>query len=438
MNNIIRGQVFYFLENPIHCKNKNDCYRFFSDGGLVIQSDIIKETGSFNDLRVKYPDHNIIDYSGCLVMPGFIDTHIHYPQTEIIGSYGKQLIDWLNDFTFPVEQNFNKTDYAQKIADRFIRELLSNGTTTCMAYATSSLTSADAIFEAASRYNLRIIAGKVLMNRNAPSAICDNVEAARRDCEYLIGKWHNSGRNSYVITPRFAITSDMEELMMAGDLHKKYPDTFIQTHLSENKAEIQSTLSLFKDCTDYLNVYEKAGLVTDRSFFAHCVHLSESEYGRLKDSGSTIIHCPSSNLFLGSGLFDIRKAYGYGAHVCIATDVGAGTSFSLLKTLSDAYKISQINGYPMSTLESFYMITLGAARALKLEDRIGSFKAGNEADFVVLDYNVPSIQKYRKENLMRMGQWDIEKLLFGLQTLGDDRNIKATYIMGEKVDLAEE
>lgn len=430
MNFIVHGQIFDFLKSPSDCKNRNDCYRLFNDGGLVIEKGYVRDIGDFENMKLKYPHFEIADYSDYLIMPGFIDTHIHYPQTEIIGSYGKQLIDWLNEYTFAVEQNFNGKEYAQNVARLFIEELLKNGTTTCMTYATQSSVSVDSIFEAACVVNLRIIAGKVMMNRNAPSAICDTVESARNDCEYLIGKWHHNGRNLYAVTPRFAITSDMDELKMAGDLHRKYPDTYIQTHLAENLAEVQSTMDLFTDCSDYLNIYEKAGLVDGYSFFAHCIYLSESERRRLKSSGSVIVHCPSSNLFLGSGLFSMRNAVDSAINACIATDVGAGTSFSMLRTLGDAYKVGQLNGYTMDPLESFYRITSGAAKALKLEDKIGSFRVGNEADFVVLDYRSPDILKHRMNYLIKGGQWDIQKLLFGLQTMGDDRNIRATYIMG--------
>jgi len=430
MKTIIHGQIFDFIKNPSDCSNPGDSYRFLVDGSLVIENGYIKEVGDFNSMKSKYSDYRIIDHSDCLVMPGFIDTHIHYPQTEIIGSYGRQLIDWLNEYTFSVEKNFNDREYAQNIARLFIKELLKNGTTTSMTYATQSAVSADAIFEAASEYNMRFIAGKVLMNRNAPSVICDTVESARKDCECLINRWHHEGRNLYAITPRFAITSDMEQLKMAGELHKKYPDTFIQTHLSENPSEVKTTLELFSDCRDYLEVYETAGLVDDYSFFAHCIHLSQSERQRLKSAGSIVVHCPTSNLFLGSGLFSLKETIESGIKTCIATDVGAGTSFSMFRTLGDAYKISQLQGYTVNSLESFYSMTYGAARALKLEDKIGSFRIGNEADFIVVDYRTPDIQKHRMNYLVNQGKWNVENMLFGLQTMGDDRNISATYIMG--------
>jgi guanine deaminase len=291
-------------------------------------------------------------------MPGFIDTHTHYPQTEIIGSYGKQLIDWLNGYTFPVEEHFNNINYASRVADMFIKEVLRNGTTTCMTFGTVNPASVDAIFSAASKYNMRLIAGKVLMNRNAPPGICDSIHSARHDCESLIEKWHKYNRNIYALTPRFAITCDMEELSLVGDLYNKYPDTFIQTHLAENVSEIKMTMKLFPDCSDYLNVYEKAGIVTDRTIFAHCIHLSDSEFERIHSAGSVIAHCPTSNLFLGSGLFNMSKSNSYTEKTIIATDVGAGTSFSLLKTLSDAYKVQQINGYPMNAFESYYSLTI--------------------------------------------------------------------------------
>ena len=271
------------------------------------------------------------------------------------------------------------------------------------------------------------------MDRNAPAGLTDTAEQGESESRSLIETWHGKGRNRYVITPRFAISCSAGQLIAAGRLHEQYPDTYIQTHLSENKDEIDSTLSLFPDCRDYLEVYERAGLVTDRSVFGHCIHLSDSECRRLAESGSVVAHCPTSNLFLGSGLFDMQQANRIGMQTVLATDVGAGTSFSLLRTMGESYKVQQLNGYPMSVFESLYKCTLGAAKALHLDDEIGCFGKARKADFIVVDYAATPSQQVRMDYLKRNGKWTLENKLFGLQTIGDDRNILATYVIGKRV-----
>lgn len=306
-----------------------------------------------------------------------------------------------------------------------------------MAYATVHKTSVDALFSVASEYNMRMLTGKVMMDRNAPQALTDTKESGYTDSRALIESWHKKGRNLYVITPRFSITSTHGQLITAARLHEEYPDTYIQTHLSENKGEIDSTLSLSPECQDYLEVYERAGLVTDRSVFGHCIHLSDSECRRMAEAGAIIAHCPTSNLFLGSGLFNMQQANRINIQTTLATDVGGGTSFSLWKTMAESYKIQQLNGYSMSVFESLYKCTRGTAKALMLDDKIGSFEPGREADFIVVDCTVTSSQQIRKEYLQRNGKWTLENKLFGLQTLGDDRNIAATYLMGRPVYLSD-
>ena len=427
---LYRGEVFDFTDSPL---DRTDAFRYFPDGALVVKEGIIIDCGSFKELEDRYAGCELIDYSGKLIMPGFIDSHIHYPQAEIIGMYGKQLLEWLNDYTFPAEQAFSSPEHAERIARFFVQELFRNGTTTCMAYATVHTASVAALFSVASEYNMCMMTGKVLMDRNAPDGLTDTARRGEAESRSLIETWHKKGRNRYVITPRFAISCSNEQLTAAGRLHEQYPDTYIQTHLSENKEEISNTLSLCPGCRDYLEVYERAGLVTDRSVFGHCIHLSDSECRRLAKAGSVIAHCPTSNLFLGSGLYDMRQANRIGMQTTLATDVGAGTSYSLLRTMGESYKVQQLNGYPMSVLESFYKCTLGAAKALHLEDEIGSFGKGRKADFIVLDYAVTPSQQIRREYLERNGRWELENKLFGLQTLGDDRNIMATYIVGKQV-----
>lgn len=427
---LYRGEVFDFTDSPL---NRTDAFRYFPDGALIVKEGIITGCGPFREIKDRYAGCELIDYSGKLIMPGFIDSHIHYPQAGIIGMYGRQLLDWLNDYTFPAEQAFASPEHADKIARFFVQELFRNGTTTCMAYSTVHPASVNALFSVASEYNMCMITGKVLMDRNAPEGLTDTAGRGEAETRSLIEAWHKKGRNRYAITPRFAISCSNEQLTAACRLHKQYPDTYIQTHLSENKEEICNTLSLCPGCRDYLEVYERAGLVTDRSVFGHCIHLSDSECRRLAEAGSVVAHCPTSNLFLGSGLYDMRQANRIGMRTTLATDVGAGTSYSMLRTMGESYKVQQLNGYPMPALESFYKCTLGAAKALHLEDETGSFEKGRKADFIVLDYAATPSQQIRREYLECNGKWNLENKLFGLQTLGDDRNVTATYVMGKQV-----
>ena len=431
---LYRGEVFYFKASPL---DTDDFYCYFPDGLLVVSQGKIIETGTYQDIKDRYPETSITDYSGKLLMPGLIDSHVHYPQSEMIGMYGRQLLDWLNEYTYPTEEAFSNPEYAERVARFFLNELFRNGTTTCMAYATVHKESVDALFSVASGYNMQMLTGKVLMNRNAPQELMDTEESGESDSRKLIEAWHKRGRNLYVITPRFSITSTHGQLISAARLHEEYPDTYVQTHLSENKNEIDSTLSLSPECTDYLEVYERAGLVTERTVFGHCIHLSDSECRRMAEAGAIIAHCPTSNLFLGSGLFDMQQANRINIRTTLATDVGGGTSFSLFRTMGEAYKVQQLNGYSMPVFESLYKCTRGTAKALKLDDKIGSFEQGREADFIVVDYAVTPSQQIRKEYLERNGKWDLENKLFGIQTLGDDRNILATYVAGNRVYLSD-
>lgn len=427
---LYRGEVFYFTDSPL---SRSDAWCYYPDGALVICKGKVVEAGGYERIKAHYPEVQIIDYTGKLLMPGFIDSHIHFSQSEIIGMYGKQLLDWLNEYTFPAEEAFSSSEHASEIARFFVHELLKNGTTTCMAYATVYPESVSALFSVASTYNMRMLTGKVLMNRNAPEQLLDTIGRGESDCRKLIETWHGKGRNQYVITPRFAITSTIEQMKKAALLHAEYPDTYIQTHLSENWNEIESALSLCPGHSDYLEIYERCGLLTDRTVFGHCIHLSEKECERLASANAVIAHCPTSNCFLGSGLFNMRQANEYALQTTLGTDVGGGTSISLLRTMAESYKVQQLRGYSMSVFESLYKCTLGSAKALKLDDRIGSFEPGREADFIVVDYTSTSVQQLRKEHLIRIHKWNIENKLFGLQTLGDDRAIVATYLMGREV-----
>jgi len=432
MIKIIRGEIFDFFGKLSHDASK-PVPRFFSDGALAISEGKVVELNFYKNIREKYPEAPCEDYSGKLIVPGFMDTHIHYPQTGIIGLFGYQLIDWLNGYVFPAERSYKDPAYAKAVAKLFIQELFRNGTTSCMAFSTVHKEAADALFEAASRYNMRMITGRVWMNRNGDAALMDDTHKAYEETLALIEKWHKKGRNLYAITPRFAVSCDEASLDMQGELHAEFPDTYMQTHLSENDQEMHMVHALFPEAEDYLAVYEKAGLVTNRTIFAHGIHLSDSELERLAKAGAAIAHCPTSNLFLGSGLFDMKRTHEAGVQVSIATDVGGGTSFSLLRTLDEAYKVQQLHNYALKPFEAFYRITMEAAKALHLDHLMGNFDPGKEADFVVLDCAVTTPQKLRSEFLHRTQSLDVESLLFGLQITGDDRNVMATYVMGEKV-----
>ena len=427
---LYKGEVFYFKDSPLKF---DESYSYYPDGALVVYRGKIIEAGAYENIKEHYPEAFVTDYSGKLLMPGLIDSHIHYPQSEMIGMYGKQLLDWLNEYTYPTEEAFGDSEYAGRVARFFVNELFRNGTTTCMAYATVHKESVNALFSVASEYNMQMLTGKVLMNRNAPQSLMDTEESGEADSRELIEAWHKKGRNLYVITPRFSITSTHGQLISAARLHEEYPDTYIQTHLSENRNEIDSALELSPECSDYLEVYERAGLVTERSVFGHCIHLSDSECRRMAEAGAIIAHCPTSNLFLGSGLFDMQQANRINIQTTLATDVGAGTSFSLFRTMGESYKVQQLNGYPMSVFESLYKCTRSTAKALKLDDKIGSFDQGRDADFIVVDCTATPSQQMRKEYLERKGKWNLENKLFGIQTLGDDRNIVATYVAGNPV-----
>ena len=374
------------------------------------------------------PDAAVADHSGCLIAPGFIDTHIHYVQTAIIGAQGHQLLDWLNDYTFVAEQAFADEAVARDTARVFCDELLRNGTTTALVFCSVHAGSVDALFTEAEQRNLRLIAGKVLMDCNAPPALLDTARSGYDQSKALIGKWHGRGRCLYAITPRAAICSTPEQLEMAGALWREHPDVFVQTHISENRDEIAWVKKLFPQRRDYLDVYAHYGLIGTRALLAHGVHLGEGDFERCHATGTALAHCPTSNLFLGSGLFPLREAHDprRPIHIGLGTDIGAGTSFSLLATMGEAYKVAQLQSRPIDAIEAFFLATLGGARALALDDRLGTLAPGREADMVVLDPNATPLLAFRNRRSRSIGE-----TLAVLSTLGDDRAIRATYVAGK-------
>lgn len=426
---LILGQVLHFLADPGEADAANS-YEYFPDGALWIVDGHIAgigrrakvEAGITPAMRATA---KIFDYSSKLILPGLVDTHCHYPQSAIIASFSRQLLDWLNDYTFPAESAFADPAVAARTADWFLGRLLAHGTTTAAVFPTVHAGSVDAFMAGAEKRRLRMLTGKVMMDRHAPPALCDTVAATERDCLALIERWHGKGRLRYCVTPRFAPTSTPAQLTLAGELYRSRPDLHVQSHLAESLDEIAWVKTLFPAARDYLDVYDRHGLLGPRSIYGHCIHLSPDETARLAESGSAAAFCPTSNLFLGNGFFDHAAAIAAGIRVGLATDVGCGTSFSLIRTLHEAYKVSQATRRPLPPLRAWFLATLGGAQALYLDQFIGNFALGKEADFIALDMHATPELEFRLENVDDLGQ-----TLFALMILGDERCIAATHVMG--------
>ncbi|QOD13722.1 guanine deaminase [Psychrobacter sp. 28M-43] len=408
---------------------------YIADGALVVDdvTGCIVEYGHNETILAKYTNTSeqagqlvikVHDYRDKLIMPGFIDTHVHYPQIDMIAAYGEQLLDWLNNYTFVTEANFGDPKVAHDTAQFFLNQLLANGTTSAMVFSTSHPESVNAFFTESHKLNTRMITGNVLMDQNAPDNLCVPAEQGIRDTQNIIDNWHERGRQHVAITPRFAITSSPKQLQMAGELYASYERVYLQTHLAENHDEIAFVKQLYPNHKGYLDVYDTMGLLGRRTTLAHGIHLEISEYERLRATGTQISHCPTSNLFLGSGLFDLPKTLSY-TGVSIATDVGAGTSLSMLTTLSEAYKIQQLQSNQLSAHQGLYQITLGNAQSLLLDNKIGNFMPNKEADFVVIDMGATELLERRMAQTKTL-----EEQLFVLMMLGDDRVIDQTVIAG--------
>jgi guanine deaminase len=420
-----RASLLHFHADPAFAEQS---YSWHQDGLLVVRDSRIEAAGDYALLAATLPPGvEPLDYRGKIIVPGFIDTHLHYPQTDMIASPAPGLLPWLETYTFPTERRFEDPQHARSVAEFFLDELTRCGTTTAVVYCTVHPQSVDAFFEASEARKLRMVAGKVLMDRNCPDFLRD-AEGQIGDSEALINKWHKRGRALYAITPRFAPTSSEAQLRLTGELAARYPDTFIQTHVSENRDECDWVRQLYPNSRSYLGVYEDFGLMRPRALFGHCIWLDDEDFARMAATGSAAAICPTSNLFLGSGLFDFEKADGAQALLSLGTDVGAGTSFSMLQTMNEAYKVARLKGSYLPALRMFYLATLGAARAMDLEGTIGSFAVGAEADFVVLDPQATPLLARRSSHCE-----SLEEQLFALALLGDDRVIRATYAMGVKV-----
>lgn len=426
-----RAAILHSLADPA-VVGVEQSYQYFEDGILLIENGKVAQVGAASDLLPKLTGIDVQHYPDALITPGFIDTHIHYPQTGMIASYGEQLLDWLNTYTFPTEKQFEDKAHASDVAAIFLKELLRNGTTTALVFGSVHPQSVDAFFEQAEKLNLRMIAGKVLMDRNAPDYLTDTAESGYAQSKALIERWHGKGRLHYAVTPRFAPTSTPEQLDLAGKLFGEYPDLYMHTHISENKAEVAWVQELFPARKGYLDVYDHHKLIGPRAIFAHGVHLCDEECARLAETGSAVAFCPTSNLFLGSGLFDLNKLEQHGVRVGLGTDVGAGTSFSQLQSLNEAYKVMQLQGKKLDPFKSLYLATLGGAHALYLDDKLGNFLPGKDADFLVLDYNATPLMSYRMQQAR-----SLDEKLFALTMLGDDRAVKETFAAGVSVHRRE-
>ena len=429
----LRGRILSFKADPAEV-GEAASHTYIEDGIVLVEDGRIAAVGDAALMLGSLPEGTPVDdHAGHLILPGMIDPHIHLPQTQAIASHGTQLLDWLQKYIFVEEQRFADPAHAARIASFFLDELLRNGTTTAVVYGSVHGESVDALFAEAERRRTRMIAGKVMMDRGAPAALLDTAETGYRESEALIGRWHDRGRLQYAISPRFAVTSSDAQLEAAGALLAAHPGCYLQTHLSENEDEIATVRRLFPWATSYTHVYDHFGLLGPRSLFGHCIHLDEGERERLSASRSIAALCPTSNLFLGSGLFDLAALRGGGRPVrlALATDIGGGTSYSMLRTAAEAYKVVQLRGQRWSALEAFYAITLGNARALGLEAAIGSLEPGTEADIVVLDARATPAMAHRMETARELAEE-----LFVLLIMGDERVVRATYVMGDRVARA--
>jgi len=421
----IRGRLLTFLRAPRGLGDAQ-CYRYIEDGIVLVKDGRIEAVGPVAEMTARAPAGTPLEHhAGALIVPGFIDPHIHYPQTQVIASYGAQLLEWLEKYTFVEEQKFADPEHAARNAEFFLDELARNCTTTACAYCTAHPVSAETLFSAAHRRNAGMIAGNAIMNRNGPPGLLAPAATAIADSRDLIRRWHGIGRQRYAVTPRFAITSTDEQLAAMGKLLEEFPTVLMQTHLDENHNEIATVKRLFPDDPSYTAVYARFGLLGPRSLMGHCIHLEDSEVALLRDTQSVAVFCPTSNLFIGSGLFDYARLTAAGVRIALATDVGGGTSYSMLRTAAEAYKVMQLQRQNLPALAAFDLMTRGNAAALGLEIEIGSITPGAYADLVVLDARATPAMAHRMETIR-----DLEEELFVLMTMGDDRAVRQTYIAG--------
>lgn len=426
-----RGALLRFLGDPGN-EDAPGSYEYFEDGLLLVDHGRVAAVGPAEELlRGAAAGVPLIEHRDALLMPGFIDTHIHYPQTDVIGSGGRDLLEWLEQYTFPAERAFADAAHAHEVAEFFLDELLRSGTTTALVLGTVHRVSAEAFFVESRHRGMRMIAGKCLMDRLCPEDLRDTVASGERDTRELIETWHGHARLQYAITVRFAPTSTPEQLASAGRLARAFPDTYIHSHLAENHREIEWVRELFPDARSYTDVYDRHGLLRERAIYAHCIHLDETDRRRMAATGACAAFSPTSNLYLGSGLFNLDASDAAGMRYALATDVGGGTSFSLLRTMSEAYKIAQLQGQRLTPLRAFYLATLAGARTLGIEDRVGTLSPGSEADFIVLDLKATPLLA-RRIALCR----SLSEQLLVLMTLSPDAAVRETHVFGRRRHLA--
>ena len=423
---LLLGQTLRFAADPFAAGAGAAIHD--SAGGVLIAGGHIMAVGHGVDLRTAHPQARIVDHGDALLMAGFVDAHVHYPQTRIIASWGKRLIDWLNLYTFPEEMRFGDPAYAADVAGRYLDLTLAHGTTTVCSYATIHPASVDAFFTAAQARGQRVVAGKTCMDRNAPDGLRDTAQSAYDDSRALLQRWHGVDRLSYAITPRFSPTSTPEQLSALGALWAEHPDCLMQTHLSEQTDEIAWVRSLYPDARDYLDTYEAHGLLGPNGLYGHAIHLDTREKDRLREVGAALVHCPTSNTFIGSGLFDMAGLIAAGQRVGLATDTGGGSSFSMLRTMAAAYEVGQLRGTPLHAAQLLWLATVGSARALRLDDRIGNLAPGMEADIVALDLSSTPAIAQRSTRAQ-----DIWEAVFPTIMMGDDRAIRATWVSGQRL-----
>jgi guanine deaminase len=423
-----RGKIFDFnhAANP---ENLADHFRFFEDGLLVVEDGWVKACGDFSRIKNSVDEEfEIVNFGASFIFPGFVDAHVHSVQTAAIASHGNELLDWLENYIFPNERNFENPDYALGHTRFFLKQLLKNGTTTAMVYPSVHENSAEALFQTAHEMNFRLITGNTWMDRNAPDYLLRSPQESYDSSVSLIKKWHKKGRLHFAATPRYAITSSPESLKVISTLMQEHRDLYLQTHISENKKEVAVVNHHYPNNNHYLDVYDSYGLLTPKTLLGHGIYLKDDELKRIAETGCSIVHCPSSNLFLGSGLFDYKKVLDNKINIALGSDVGAGTSFSMLQNLQDAYKISALTGKPLNPLLSFYFITLGGAKALHLDRKTGNFDNGKEADFVVIDPSLNELLDYRLKYAD-----SLEEALFAIIILSGEQVVKNTFLMGKKV-----
>jgi guanine deaminase len=428
MDKLIAGQVVTYQGDPFDIPAE-EAVQVLPQAAILVRDGKVVSVGPRDTLRAKHPEATLIDHGSALILPGFIDAHAHYPQTAMIASWGKRLIDWLNTYTFPEEAKFADRAYADEIAGRYLDLLLANGTTTVTSFCTIHPGSVEALFEAAAQRNMRIVAGKTCMDRpeTTPDFLRDTAKAAYDESKALIERWHGTGRATYAITPRFSPTSTPEQLDALGQLWSEYPTCLMQTHLSEQTDEIEWVKGLYPDARDYLDTYEHFGLVREGALFGHAIHLEPREIAHLQANDCSLIHCPTSNTFIGSGLFDMGARKAEALRVGLATDTGGGSSFSMLRTMAAAYEIGQLRHTALHPAQLLWLATRGSAEALRMEDRIGSIAAGMEADFAVID--LASTPAIAQRAITAETVWEE---IFPTIMMGDDRAVITSYVMGER------